>query len=135
MVIDISEAMLILLFKEGLVEPLRGMVKAYRPTTLQEAVSKTRDLQDVISRTKYPPRPSMPLKLQNQRPSMRTFPTPSKKYYSYKDRDELRRKNICFSYQEPWVSRNKCVKGKEHYIEVFSESDEEMVEEEKMVDG
>ena len=44
MVTEISEARPILLFIEGLVEPLKGLVKAYQPTTLQEAVSRTRDL-------------------------------------------------------------------------------------------
>ena len=33
------------------------------------------------------------------------------------------------------LGSHKCVKGKPHYIEVFSESDEEMVEEVEMVDG
>ena len=77
----------------------------------------------------------MPLKLQNQRPPVRNFPTPGKKDYSCKDRDELRRKTFCFSCQEPWVSGHKCVKGKAHYIEVFFESDEEMVEKDEMLDG
>ena len=135
MVIDISESRMILLFTQGLVETLRGLVKSYRPTTLQEAVSRTRDLQDEIPRTKYPLRPSMPLKFKNKRPMVRKFPSLGKKYYSYKDQDESRRKNICFSYQETWVSGHKCVKGKAHYIEVFSESDEDMVEDVDMDDG
>jgi hypothetical protein len=33
-VTDISEPSLIMLFTEGLIEPLRGWVKAYRPPTL-----------------------------------------------------------------------------------------------------
>ena len=57
---------------------------------------------------------------------MRKFPTPTKKDYSY--RDELRRKKLCFSCQEPWAPGHKCVKGKTHYIELFSESDEEVLE-------
>ena len=124
MVTDISKSRLILLFIEGLAEPLKGLVKAYRPTTLQEAVSRTRDLQDAIPRTKYPPRPSLPHKFQNQKPPVIKFPTPGKKDYSYKDRDELRRKKLCFSYQEQWDPGHKCVKGKSHYIEIFSKSDE-----------
>ena len=44
-------------------------------------------------------------------------------------------KKLYFSYQEPWVLGHKCVKGKAHYIEVFFESDEKMVEEAEMVDG
>ena len=85
-------------------------------------MSRTRDLQDEISRTKYPLRPPIPFKFRN-------FPTPSKRYYSYNDRDELRRKMLCFSYQEPWVPSHKCVKGKAHYLEALFKSDEEIVEE------
>ena len=81
MVTDISESRLILFFTEGLAEPLKGLVKDYRPTTLQEAMSKTRDQQDAISRIKYPPRPPIPHKFQNQRPPMRKFPTPGKRDY------------------------------------------------------
>ena len=44
MVTDISESRLILLFTEGLVEPLKGLVKTYQPTTLQEAMTRTKDL-------------------------------------------------------------------------------------------
>ena len=120
------------MFIEGLAEPLKGLVKAYRPTTLQEAVSKTRDLQDTIPRTKYPPRNSLPHTFQNQKPHVRNFPASGKRDYSYKDRDELRRKKLCFSCQEPWAPGHKCVKGKAHYIEVFSESDEEAIEEAEM---
>ena len=66
---------------------------------------------------------------------VRNFPTHGNRDYSYKDRDELRRKKLCFSCQEPWAPSHKCVKGKSHYIEVFSESDEEGVEEAEMGDG
>jgi hypothetical protein len=39
MVTDITEPRLIMLFTEGLAEPLRGWVKAYKPATLQDAIS------------------------------------------------------------------------------------------------
>ena len=64
---------------------------------------------------------------------MRNFPALGKKYYSYKDRDEMRRKNIYFSCQEPWILGHKRVKGKPHYIDLFSKSDKEMEEEDEMV--
>jgi hypothetical protein len=47
MVTDVLESILVMLFIEALVEPLRGWVKAYKPTTLQEVIGRTRDLQDV----------------------------------------------------------------------------------------
>jgi hypothetical protein len=44
MVQDVSQARLMMLFTEGLMEPLRGWVEAFKPTNLQEAIWKTRDL-------------------------------------------------------------------------------------------
>lgn len=40
MVTDISEDRLIMLFVEGIVEPLRGWVRAYKPTSLMDAISR-----------------------------------------------------------------------------------------------
>jgi hypothetical protein len=51
-VTDISEPRLIMLFTEGLTEPLRRWVKAYRPPTLQDAILRTRDLADSVPKTK-----------------------------------------------------------------------------------
>ena len=45
MVTNILESRLILLFTEGLTEPLKGMVKDYKPTTMKEVVSRTRLLE------------------------------------------------------------------------------------------
>ena len=44
MVPDLSAAWMIYMFIEGLVEPLRGLVRFTRPTTLHDAVGRTRDL-------------------------------------------------------------------------------------------
>ena len=44
MVSDVSMARLVLLFIEGLIEPLRGLVKAHTPATLKDAMNLTRDL-------------------------------------------------------------------------------------------
>jgi hypothetical protein len=43
---------LIMLFTEGLIEPLRGWVKAYKPHTLHDSIIFTRDLVDSMSKTK-----------------------------------------------------------------------------------
>ena len=51
-VTDISEPRLVMLFKEGLTEPLRGWVKAYRPHTLQDVIRRTRDLADSVPKIK-----------------------------------------------------------------------------------
>jgi hypothetical protein len=56
MVTNIFEAHLVMLFTEGLTEPLQGWVKAYKPTSLQDAVSKARDLQESVPKPKFTPR-------------------------------------------------------------------------------
>jgi hypothetical protein len=50
MVTDISQQRLVMLFMEGLVEPLRGWVKAFRPTTLHEAIMRSQDMKDVVNK-------------------------------------------------------------------------------------
>ena len=55
MVFDVSMARLVLLFTEGLTEPLRGLMKSHKPSTLKDAMNLTRYLQNVLPRTKYPP--------------------------------------------------------------------------------
>jgi hypothetical protein len=46
-------------------------------------------------------------------------------------RRELRRKQLCFTCKEPWQPGHRCMgKGKIHYIEVVSDSEDEMDEEE-----
>ena len=38
----------------------------------------------------------------------------------------MRRKKLCFTCQEPWVPGHMCVgKARAHYIEVYSDSDED----------
>ena len=54
MVPDLSSAQRIYMYVEGLAEPLRGLVKSARPTTLHDAISRTRDLQDVLPKTQTP---------------------------------------------------------------------------------
>ena len=46
-------------------------------------------------------------------------------------RKDLRRKKLCFNYQEPWVPGHRCAgKAKAHYIEVYSDSEGEEYEQE-----
>jgi hypothetical protein len=61
-VTDISEPRLIMLFTEGLTEPLRGWVKAYWPHTLQDAILRTRDLAESVPKTKPFSKPFVPRK-------------------------------------------------------------------------
>jgi hypothetical protein len=67
-VIDISEPMMIILFIEGLTEPLRRWVKAYKPPTLQDAILRTRDLADSVPKTKTFSKPFVPQRDQDKKP-------------------------------------------------------------------
>ena len=57
-VADVSMGMLVLLFTEGLAEPLKVLVKSHKPTNLNDAMSLTRDLQNLLPRTRFPPKPN-----------------------------------------------------------------------------
>jgi hypothetical protein len=72
-VTDISEPRLIMLFTEGLTEPLRGWVKAYRPPTLQDAILRTRDLADSVPKTKTFSKPFVPQRDQDRKPFQREW--------------------------------------------------------------
>ena len=50
-------------------------------------------------------------------------------------RRELKKKWLCFTYQEPWALRHRCATGKTHFIEVFSESSGEEDEEDDVEVG
>jgi hypothetical protein len=73
MVTDISEARLVMLFTEGLTEPVRGWVKAYKPTSLQDAISRARDLQESVPKPKFTPRPNFPTKFNDRGPPQRDW--------------------------------------------------------------
>ena len=49
---------LVFLFTEVLAEPLKGLVKHHKPTTLKDAMILTRDLQNVLPRIRFPPKPN-----------------------------------------------------------------------------
>ena len=44
MVLDLSTARRVYMYVEGLAEPLRGLVRSTKSATLQDAISRTRDL-------------------------------------------------------------------------------------------
>ena len=57
-----------MLFIEGLAEPLRGWVKAYKPVTFQDAIGHARDLQDAVPKSRFPPKPIFPSKGKDTHP-------------------------------------------------------------------
>jgi hypothetical protein len=100
-VADISEARLIMLFIEGLTEPLRGWVKAYKPHTLQDVILRTRDLVDLASKTKPFSKPFVPQRDRDRKPFQREWE--GKEKLDDEMRRELTRKKLCFTCKDPWV--------------------------------
>ena len=106
------------------------------PSTLKDALNRTRNLQYVIPSTRFPPRLNSLAQFKNQIPPPMKNPSGNfRRDNVSKYRDEFRRRKLCFTYQEPWVPGHKCDKGKEHYIEVFSNREVEDEEEETQIDA
>lgn len=53
LVTDISQRRLMVLFMDGLADPLRGWIKALNPLTLQEAIKKARGMEASSSRSRF----------------------------------------------------------------------------------
>jgi hypothetical protein len=120
-----------MLFTEGLMEPLRGWVKAFKPTTLQDAIWKMRDLGPT-TKTRFTPRPPLNPGGRDQRPPMNKGGRDQRGFdrgrgrMDESTRRELRKKQLCFTCKEPWNPTHKCMgKHKAHYIEVISHDEEE----------
>jgi hypothetical protein len=110
-----------MLFTEGLTEPLRGWVKAYRPHTLQDAILRTRDLADSTPKTKPFSKPFIPQRDRDRKPFQREWK--GKEKLDDETRRELMRKKLCFTCKDPWVPGHRCMgKGEIHYIEVAADS-------------
>ena len=88
MVIDVSESRLMMLFTEALTEPLRGWVKAYKPPTLQDAISCARDLQDSVPKNRFPFKTNFPFRDKDKKPFQQDFP--KKKWLDEDTRKDLR---------------------------------------------
>jgi hypothetical protein len=69
MVQDISPTKLMMLFTKGLMEPLKGWVKDFKPTNLQDAIWRTRDLGPA-AKPKFVPRPPLNIEGRDHRPPM-----------------------------------------------------------------
>ena len=112
-------------------EPLKGWVKAFKPTSLQEAIWKTRDLGPT-AKPKFIPIPPLNNGGRDQRPPINQGGHDPKGYDKGRGRiddntrRELRRKQLCFTCKEPWNPSHKCMgQGQVHYIEVTSDDEEE----------
>ena len=128
---DVSEARLMILLSEGLMEPLRGWVKDFKPTNLHYVIWKTRDLGST-TKIRFTPRPPLNPGGRDQIPPMNKGGRDQRGFdqgrgrMDESTRRELRRKHLCFTCKEPWDPTHKCKgKGKAHYIEVISDDEEE----------
>jgi hypothetical protein len=95
MVTNISEARLVMLFVERLFEPFHGWVKAYNPTTLQYAVSRSRDMQDVVPKSRFPLKPTSPQKKKEVKPFQKDWV--GKPRLDEETKRELRKKRLGFN--------------------------------------
>jgi hypothetical protein len=131
MVQDISPTRLMMLFTEGLMDPLKGWVKAFKPTNLHDAIWRTRDLGPT-ARPKFTPRPPLNFGGRDQRHPMNQGGRDPRGFdrgrgrVDENTRRELRRKQLCLTCKEPWNPAHKCMgRGQVHYIEVTSNNEEE----------
>jgi hypothetical protein len=131
MVQDIFPTRLMMLFTEGLMEPLKGWVKYFKPTNLQDAIWRTRDLRPA-AKPKFIPRPPLNIEGRDPRPPMNQGGRDPRGFdrghgrVDENTRRELRRKQVCFTCKETWNPAHKCMgRGQVHYIEVTSYNKEE----------
>lgn len=136
MVPDMPQKRITMLFVEGPNDRLKGLVKAHRPNSLDDAIGLAMDLE--VSAPYQPHKKEYrPWKAEKKGPNQQRNTsfnqprsTPSKA--DQESRNELRRKKLCFSSKEPWEPGHRCLgKGKLYLIEVHSKDEdesEEMVE-------
>lgn len=60
MVTDLSMDQMVMLFIEGLLEPLRCWVRSYQLVTLQDTISRVRDMQDAVPKARFLPKLTIP---------------------------------------------------------------------------
>ena len=104
-------------------------MKAYKPSTLQDAISQARDLQYSVPKNRFPLKTNFPVRDKDKKPFQQDLP--KKTWLDNDTRKDLRRKKLCFTCQEPWVLGHRCSgKAKSHYIEVYSDNEGEDYEQE-----
>ena len=68
MVTNVSESRLVMLFIKALMEPLRGWVKSYKPSTLQDSISRNQDVQDSVPKNRFQVKKKFPIKDKDKKP-------------------------------------------------------------------
>jgi hypothetical protein len=120
-----------ILFTEGLMEPLKGWVKDFKLTNLHDSIWRKKDLGPA-AKPKFVPRPPLNTRGRDQRPLMNQGGCDPRGFdkghgrMDDKTMRELRRKQLYFTCKEPWNPSHKCMgHGQVHYIEVTSDNEEE----------
>ena len=126
MVPKLSVSRRVYMFIDGLDEPLHVLVKSNKPYTLHDSIERARYLQDSLPKTKpnFQHKPSFPSKGKEEKAA----PSKERSYKETFDDEvwrDLRKTKLCFTCQEPWVPGHRCAAGKAHYIEVFSDLEED----------
>ena len=118
-----------MLFIEGLQDRLKGLVRAFQPATLKDAIDVTLrlDITPTYPSDKRPFRDSQPPQKANTS-QLRDGQSTRPPRMDPETQNDLRRKKLCFSCKEPWEPGHRCVgKGKVHLIEVTFELGDEDV--------
>jgi hypothetical protein len=98
MVTYISQQRLVILFMKGLVEPLRGWVKAFRPTTIHEALMRCQDTKNTLNK-RVPSKSFIPQGGKETKVPHKSW-TGKDKEDEETQRDTSRKK-LCFSCKDP----------------------------------
>ena len=118
LVTNISEKRRIVLFMDGLREPLRGWIKGFNPCTLNEAIKQVHDMAASSSKT------HVAIPIPSPQEGKDKEPIQEKTQFDEDSWQELWRKKLCFTCKEPWGHGHRCLgKGKIHYIEVMPDDD------------
>ncbi|KAH9311173.1 hypothetical protein KI387_026208, partial [Taxus chinensis] len=131
MVTGITERRLVILFSEGLTEPLKGWVKAFDPPTLQEAMKKARNMEWAAPKAKFQSNSPFQKRDKGKRPQHRPPLRPQHKEFKQHNPhvtrldpetlNELRRKGLCFRCRDKWSQDHVFPKGvKFNQIEYYS---------------
>ncbi|XP_059078061.1 uncharacterized protein LOC131876635 [Cryptomeria japonica] len=124
MVPDITKRRLIVLFIEGLADPLRSWVRAFDSPSLQHDMKKARSMEHADLKHKSS---SKPFQSNNDKKPFHKNSDQQKKPFQKHNEEslnDLRRRNLCFKCNEPWDPKHKCAsKGKANQLEYFSGDD------------
>ena len=123
LVTNIFKRRWIVIFMDGLIEPLKGWVKGFNPTTLSEAIKKAWSMASSSMSSSWGYSHSKPPMFPRDKDNK---PLPKKPSLDEATRQELRRKKLCFNCKGSWEPERRCLgKEKIHYIEVVSDDEDE----------